>query len=280
MIARRGGFTMIELIIVTVLGSLVLLASLQILITQQRTYTAQNVAINGQQSTRMSLEILSNELRELSPEGGDILSMSSTGLQVRLMRKFSIVCGVVFGANPQVLVIRSLIGATPFAVNDSVFVWADNEVETESDDHWIPAEVTAVSSGATDICVEPLLPVTQATRLTFGGQGANFNVTTDSVTMGAPVRSYERFSFGLTTYNGDVYLGRRQAAAAWIPMAGPLRPTDGLGFVYLDSLDAVTATPAEVRQIEVDIRASTRGVTNSVGNLVTDSIAARIFTRN
>lgn len=276
MTARRGGFTMTELIIVVVLGSLVLLASLQLLITQQRTYTAQNVAINGQQSTRMGWEILSSDLRELSPEGGDILAMSSTGLQVRLMRKFSIVCGTVFGANPVFYVIRGLIGANPFAVGDSVFVWADNEVETETDDHWVPARVTAVD--ATVQCLSD--GTTNATMLTFQGQGANFDVTTDSITMGAPIRSYERFSYGLTTYNGDVYLGRRQASAAWLPVAGPLRATDGLEFVYLDDLNAVTATPADVRQIEVRIRASSRGVTNSVGNLVSDSIAAWIYTRN
>ena len=276
MTARRGGFTMTELIIVVVLGSLVLLASLQLLITQQRAYTAQNVAINGQQSTRVGWEVLSSDLRELSPEGGDILAMSSTALQVRLMRKFSIICGTAFGTHPQFYVIRSLVGGNPFVVGDSVFVWADNEVDTENDDHWVPAEVTAVD--ATVNCLSD--GTTAATRLTFQNQGANFDVTTDSITMGAPVRSYERFAFGLTTYNGDPYLGRRQASAAWVPVAGPLRATDGLEFVYLDSLNAVTATPAEVRQIEVRLRAGSRGVTNTVGTAVTDSIAAWIYTPN
>lgn len=280
MSARRAGFTMTELIVVVVLGSLVLLASLQVLITQQRTYTAQNVAINGQQSTRMALEILSGDLRELSPEGGDIIAMSSTQLQVRLMQKFSIVCGTVFGSNPQLYVVRSLMGASPFVATDSVFVWADNRVNTEVDDHWIAAQVTQV--GATAVpCLEPLLPPVPAALLTFQSQGSAFNVTTDSVTMGAPVRSYDRFTFGLTTASdGDTYLGRRRRAEPWMPIAGPLRPSDGLEFVYLDENNAVTTTPTDVRQIEVRIRASSRGVVNSVGNEVTDSIAAVIYTRN
>ncbi|MDH3424781.1 MAG: prepilin-type N-terminal cleavage/methylation domain-containing protein, partial [Gemmatimonadota bacterium] len=69
MTRARAGFTLIELLVVTVLGSLVLLAALQILITNQRTYTSQNQVIAGQQSTRMALEVLFNELREVSPAG-------------------------------------------------------------------------------------------------------------------------------------------------------------------------------------------------------------------
>ena len=280
MTSRRGGFTMTELIIVAVLGSVVLMAALQVLITNQRTYTAQNVQINGQQSTRMALEVLSSELREVSPEGGDILAMSSSAITVRLMRKFSIVCGTIFSppaGAPQLFVINSISGPfTRFAAGDSVFVWADNEVETENDDHWIPARVTAAVTTA--VCPSDL--TTPATLLTFGGQAAIFTATADSVTMGAPVRSYLPFTFGMTTYNGDVYLGRRPGTGTWVPMAGPLRPTTGLEFVYRDSLNAVTATPGDVRQIVLRVRSGSRGVLNSLGNPVTDSIMAWVYTRN
>jgi len=47
----RKGFTLIELLVVVVLGSLVLLAALQILITNQRTFTAQNQVISGAAET-------------------------------------------------------------------------------------------------------------------------------------------------------------------------------------------------------------------------------------
>ena len=51
----RTGFTLIELIVVTVLGSLVVMSALTVLITNQRTYTAQSATISGQQSTRTAL---------------------------------------------------------------------------------------------------------------------------------------------------------------------------------------------------------------------------------
>ena len=274
---KHAGFTLVELIVVVVLGSLVLMAALQVLITNQRTYTAQNAQISGQQSTRMSLEVLFAELREVSPEGGDIFLMKQDTIGVRLMRKFSIVCGTVFSPQPQLFVMNAPSGpVTRFAVNDSVFVWADNEVNTETDDHWIRARVTAAVPTA--VCPTDL--TTPATLLTFQGQGAAFDVTTDSVTLGAPVRSYLPFTFALTTYNGAPYLGRRQGTGAWIPIAGPLRPNTGLEFVYRDSLDAVTTTPAEVRQIVVRVRSGSRQVLNSLGRPVTDSILAWVYTRN
>lgn len=274
---ERSGFTLVELLVVVVLGSLVLMAALQVLITNQRTYTAQNAQISGQQSTRMALEVLVAELREVSPEGGDILRMKQDTIAVRLMRKFSIVCGTVFTPQPQLFVVNALSGpVTRFVAGDSVFVWADNEVDTETDDHWIPARVTV----AVPTAVCPTDATTPATLLTFDGQAANFDVTTDSVTLGAPVRSYLPFTFALTTYNGEPYLGRRQGTGAWIPIAGPLRPNTGLEFVYRDSLNAVTATPAEVRQIVVRVRSGSRQVLNSLGRPVTDSILAWVYTRN
>ncbi len=268
---------MVELIVVAVLGSLVLMAALQVLMTNQRTYTAQSVLINGQQSTRTAVEVLTNELREVSPEGGDILMMSTDSVRVRLMRKFSIICGTIFSPQPQFFVMNALQGPfTRFAVNDSVFIWSDNRVTTENDDHWIRARVTAVNTAT--VC--PTNGTTPATQLTFQGQGGLFNFATDSVTLGSPVRSYVPFSFRLITFNGAPYLGRREGTGAWIPVAGPLRPTTGLEFVYRDSLNAATTTPTAVRQIGVRIRSGSRGVLNSLGQPVTDSLFAWVYARN
>ena len=130
--ARRG-FTLVEMLIVTVLGSLVLLAALQVLITNQRTYTAQNATITGQQSTRMALELLFNELRQVSPQGGDILMMSADSLRVRSMRKFTRTCAVNTVLGVPILTTLD-IGPVDFAIGDSVFVFADNDEYDDDDD--------------------------------------------------------------------------------------------------------------------------------------------------
>jgi len=268
----RKGFTLVELLVVTVLGLLVVMAALQILITNQRTYTAQNAVITGQQSTRMALEVLFTELRLVSPEGGDILMMSQDSLRVRMMRKFSRTCDVTaLGAGLPTMVIMDP-GPVDFAVNDSVFIYADNDENDDDDDTWVIAEVSAVGAG---VC--PNAPLVAVPTLSFASQGALF--VADSVRLGAPVRSFTPVTFGLTTYSGDTYLGRRERGGAWVPVAGPLQSGTGLEFVYRDALGAVTNVPTDVRQIVVRVRSGS-GVMNSLGQPVTDSITAWVYTRN
>jgi prepilin-type N-terminal cleavage/methylation domain-containing protein len=269
MMRSRKGFTLVELLIVTVLGSLVLLAALQVLITNQRTYTAQNATISGQQSTRMALELMFNELRQVSPQGGDILMMSSDSLRVRMMRKFTRTCDVATILGVPILTTVD-IGPVDFAINDSVFVFADNDERDDDDDRWIEAVVTASAAGT--------CPQGDAARvLSFGGQSLLF--TNDSVRIGAPVRSFTTVRYALTALYGDVYLGRAERAAPLSPVAGPLRANTGIQFVYRDALGAVTATPADVRQIVVTVRSGS-GVLNSLGQTVSDSITAWVYTRN
>lgn len=271
--SNRRGFTMIELLVVVVLGGLVIMAALQILVTNQRTYTAQNAVIQGQQNNRMALEVLLNELREVSPSGGDILSMASNGIRVRLMRKFSRVCEMdyTFPTGQPTSVVLNLQGRH-FEAGDSVFVFADNDEKDDDDDVWIAARVTSVDTTVT--CPQNGEP---ATELTYNGQGALF--IADSVGVGAPVRSYGTYTFGVTGFLGDSYLARREGSGPVTPIVGPIRTGNGLEFTYRDSLGAVTSTPTDVRQIEVTIRTGS-GVLNSLNQEVRDSINAWIYTRN
>jgi prepilin-type N-terminal cleavage/methylation domain-containing protein len=283
MTASRKGFTLVELLMVTVLGSLVLLSAMQVLITNRRTYTAQSAVIAGQQATRMAVEVLFAELREVSPSGGDILAMDDDSIRVRLMRKFSYICDTDWSGQPTVTVVKNVSfsggdslmvmgGANRFTPGDSVFVFADNDEAIDSDDAWISASITAMDS--TDVfCPIDSIP---AIQLTFQGQGALFDA--DSVGIGAPVRSFSAYSFGTTTMNGDVYLARRDSGD-YIPVTGPLADTDGLEFRYLDRFGSVTATATQVAQIEVVVRTGSE-VLNSLGQMVSDSIRVPIFTRN
>lgn len=268
----RKGFTMVELLVVVVLGGLVLMAALQILVTNQRTYTAQNAVISGQQSARMALELLFNELREVSPEGGDILAMSSDSIRVRLMRKFSRVCETDTSllGQPELIVLN--LRGRKFASGDSVFVFADNDPYDDDDDTWIAAEVT--NRDTLDVCPQA---GEAATRLRFNAQLALF--AADSVGVGAPVRSYDTYTFGLTTFLGDPYLGRRRRNGGMIPIVGPLRAGNGLEFSYRDALGNTTTTPSDVRQIVVTVRTGS-GVLNSLNQEVQDSITAWVYTRN
>jgi prepilin-type N-terminal cleavage/methylation domain-containing protein len=274
----RAGFTFIELIVVAVVGSLILFAALQVLITNRRMFTAQSATISGQQSTRMAVEILFAELREVSPGGGDIISMASDEIRVRLMRKFASVCAITYSPQPLLLVFHPTPSSRKFHTGDSIFAWADNEENVETDDVWIPARVTAVDSFTTavglPVCPQDLAP---ASLLTFNGQAAAF--AADSVRVGAPVRSYIEYTFGVTNLMGDPYLGRQTQSGPMVPIAGPLRTGNGLQFTYRDSLGTVTNVPTDVRQIEVTVRTGSR-VLNSLGQMVSDSVTVWIHSRN
>lgn len=281
MSAERRGFTLVELIIVVVLGTLVLAAAMQVLVTNQRTYTAQTAQIQAQQSTRSAMDVLFGELREISARGGDLLSMSTHSLKVRAMRKFGVVCGVS-ASSPPVLTVTKV--GDWFAAADSVFIFADNQTNISSDDDWVDAYVTAVDTSSVT-CGS-----TTAQRLSFGGQSGKFTAPGgDSVRTGAPVRSFALYTYGLGTWNGKTYLGRLGSTGGggllgassekWVPMVGPLRATDGVEFVYLDSIGNVTTTATEVRQIRVTVR-TWSGAVNSAGQVVADSLTGTIYTRN
>ena len=272
---NRAGFTLVELTVVVVLGALVLGAILQVLITNQRTYTVQSAAVQGQQSSRMAVEIMFNELRELSPADGDILSMSSTSMLVRLMRRFGIACDVDVGPTaspPRIRVIDP--GGTHFEAEDTVLVFADNREATGNDDVWLRARVIDVDSTVT--CVgRPALDLEVDTT---GGVFAS-----DSVRVGAPVRGYEIYRYQQANWfsTATPYLVRQDdgVGTPW-PIAGPLRPDgQGVQFIYRDALGNVTSTPTDVRQIEVRIRTGNR-VMSSTGGMVSDSLDAWIYTRN
>lgn len=270
--ADRRGFTLVEVAVVAVVGALVLGSTLQVLVLQQRTFTAQNAVISGQQTNRIALDVLFNELREVSAGGDDILAMASDSLRVRLMRKFGFVCDTDMTGQPSLTVVPWGVGVNAFEVGDSIFVFADNDEGTASDDTWFAARVTAVSNST--VCPQDLTP---AQELTMSGQGALF--AADSVGIGAPVRSFGEYTFGTTTLLGDTYLGRRQGNGDMIPVAGPVRSVGGIEFVYRDAYGTTTAAGSSVRQIEVIVRTGA-DVLNGRGGLVQDSITAWIYTRN
>ena len=275
----RKGFTLVEITVVVVLGGLVLGALLQVLMTNQRTYTAQSAAVQGQQTSRMAIEVMFNELRELSPGDGDIRSMSPSVLDVRLMRKFGIACEVDVGPLALVKTVTVLDNTgDDFAANDTVFVFAENREATGSDDVWLVAPVTGVDTTVT--CLgRPAIELQFPTLTTV--------FDTDSVRVGAPVRAYRNYTYqrvNLTigTTSGT-YLSRRDplvnSGFPW-PIAGPLRPgTDGVQFIYRDAMGNITSTPTDVRQIEVRIRTGNR-VMSGTGQMVSDSLSTWIYTRN
>jgi prepilin-type N-terminal cleavage/methylation domain-containing protein len=261
------GFTLVELLVVVVLGGLIVLSTYQVLITNSRTYAVNNAQIQGQQALRAGLDVLFGELREVSAQEGDLLDLGSDYIQIRTQRAFGLVCSADYTVTPpEVTAFR--VGPS-IQAGDSIFIFADNEPDKASDDVWLTRTVQ-----------------TSDTTATCSGSPAqtlaipNLASTLDTVRSGAPVRAFDVYTYGLYQIDGDYYLGRQlSTATSPDPLVGPLLAGTGVAFRYLDSIGGVTTVNTQVAQIEVILRYRS-DVTDRQNRRVRDSIVARVYPRN
>ncbi len=274
----RRGFTLVELIIVALLGTLLMMTAYQVLITNQQTYRVQNSKIQVQQSTRAAMDVLFGELREVSSRGADVVSFDVDQIEFRAMRTVGAVCDVDYaslGSLP-IMTVRKVVD--DFAAGDSIFVFADNDPFLTADDTWIKANITSVDTTA--VCTDINGTTYEATRMAFTGQSAAF--VADTVRDGAPMRDFTRLSYGLMEYDGQDYLGRSENGGDWSPLVGPLtgatgRP--GLEFAYLDVDGNATTVAADIARVNITIRSHSKVVDQS-GVPVVDSLSSTIYMRN
>ncbi len=268
----QRGFTLVELLVTVVLGSLLILATYQVLATNTRIYAVNNAQVQGQQTLRAGADVLFGELREISSRGGDLIEMGMHSLTIRAQRAFGLVCAVDYSAAPAE--ITALRVGPVFRAGDSVFVFQDNNPARASDDEWSGGVVTAVDS-TTTCAGSPA----QTLSVPFVGATAAASPP-DSVRVGAPVRGFDVFAYGQYEVDGEYYLGRRSGGGSGPDLlVGPLLPSGGLDFRYLDSMGRVTTVDTLVAQIELTLLFQS-AVQNFQNMMVSDSITVRVYLRN
>lgn len=262
------GFTLIEVLVVTVLGTLLAVSTFRIINLTQRIHTTQAAQVQGQQALRAGLAILYAELRELSPSDGDLLAMSTDSISFRAMRQVGYVCATDYSTNPPRFTLRR--AGRWLEVGDSIVALADNDPTKALDDRWITGRITSADTTATCTGLDT------AQNVSIAGLS-----TSDTIRLGAMVRSYTPFTYGLFEFDGQPFLGRRSAGAFPQPLVGPLRGKSegGLAFTYLDENNAVTLVGSDVAQIQVELRTASR-ILGTDGRPVSDSIVTRIYPRN
>ncbi|HKK92898.1 MAG TPA: hypothetical protein VJ925_05665 [Longimicrobiales bacterium] len=275
----RFGFTVIELLVVVVIGTLVVLGTLQVLTTNRRTYTVQNADLQNQQQLRASLDVLLAELRQVSSRGGDIIAASENSIQLRSMDDFGVVCEV----NASSLGILSYTGATPFGV-EPLLVFVDRDPLTSIDDTWelwspgVELGSSALTTGTCDGSTSQVVDV----------QGdAETAVQAGSVLVGAPVRNFDVHTWAMSDGTGDWFLTLDRGGGP-VEVVGPLAPDsrdNPLSFTYFDENGAEITSPSTaaeleaIRQIEVTV-AAWSPVRNRDGTNVQDDLTVSVYTRN
>lgn len=263
----RAGVTMIELLIVMVLGLIVVAGAFNTLISQGEAYGTLNAMAATQQDNRMGIDLLTAELREVSPApsvltDSDITAATATSVQFRALRDF----GIVVAQHP----INKKITVAPrgvpsFAAGDSILVYVDDDQTVAHDDDWQRGELKSASDVS---CPTTTLAIALGSLL--GGDCIELELITamqhDNIFSGAPVRSFDLVTYAVGTWDGVPMLLRRQGEADPIPILR-VQDDDGFELRYFDGAgNEITGTPldaaarASVRRIQVVLRGERRSV--------------------
>ena len=273
---------MVELIIVVVISTISLIAVYQTLITQERTYRYQSAAIDAQGTTRMALQVLATELREVSASAGsspattggsDLLMTDSDSIGFRAFRKVGIICNFSRALGT----IDVWVPGDAFAARDNVLIFQEGDSITDNDDLWASALLSSVGSSANE----------DACAAEWGAydvqQLSGLLTVTPLIERGALVRSFEAVNYGIYSYDGDWVLGRRNSDGSVEPLVGPLLPPDegGLNFRYFDTNGGVLTPTTEaqrgqVARIEITVRALSPG---GVDGPYVDSLSTNVYLR-
>jgi len=106
-----------------------------------------------------------------------------------------------------------------------------------------------------------------------------------AITVGAPVRGFERVKYRLYQPSGDSlwYIGFQPANQSIQPLVGPVLP-NGLTFQYFNAAGAVTAVRTQIARIDVTVRARSTTQVRAGGDAprraIVDSITFSVALRN
>lgn len=278
--SHREGFTIIELLMVLVLGTMVMVSAYTALIRQSQSYSTLSAMTGTQQDTRTGIDLLGAELREVSANGSDLLLATPDSVRFRALRSFGILCDQN-KINKKLIVQQ--FGVQPFRTGDSVLVYVDGDSLQAEDDSWQREYVNSTS--AITLCGTTLglslieqFGSANLIELTVGN-----SLKSDSIYPGAPVRAFDVLTYGVGTWDGRPMLLRRQGSDI-APLLGPIEDPGGIELSYFDGqgneltgfpLDA--ATRASVRRIQVTLRAERH--TGSPGGTHQDSLITDVFLR-
>lgn len=266
----QAGFTLVELLVVSVIGMLLLGAIFQMLIVQERSFRVQGAVASTQQGMRTALDVLNTELREVAAvtggtEGADIRAMSATSITFRAFRKAGVIC--LPGATSNVIEVQAI--GDEFASGDSILVF-------KADETWTKFAITGVVAG--NACGANWTAIGTSQTVTASG-----DVLTSGAIVGSPVRSFRWMTYQLYESAGQWMLGRQDHSIDAIQhLVGPLAaPADaGLAFRYFDVNGTETATPANVVRIEVTVKGLSPALGAGTGGEYTDEMSTEIFLRN
>jgi len=281
----RGGFTLVELLVALVVGSLLMIVVFQMLSGQSRVVAVQSAREEAQQNVRGALEVIASELRGAIP--GAILSAEAQAISFMQPRMWGYVCGapnantVTAFFSPSAIVDLAVPAEGTGAMVNAAPIGA-------AATNWQPAPAQRVdmtaftAAGAGNLCA----------GRGEGGNPVAMNVSAPGIggfpaAVGSTVVLYTTTRYELAQVDGAWWLmrsnGTTNGAFVPQPLAGPVEQGK-VRFAYFNAAGTeltpaqATATPANIRMVRVQV------VTNSAQKLNNqvqrDSGAVTITLRN
>ena len=267
-----SGFTFVELAIYMVLSSLIMGAVVQFMITQSQGYTQEIEIMDARETVRSAAALLTWEFRGLSAAGGDLYTIESDTVALRSTLATGIVCAKADTA--AVYAIDGRVGQIFTTADDSAMVYLPGS------EQWVELDLVDQS--------DPIGNIENGVRFCEWGNGSSFRPDlvvrmagdTTGIQVGTPWAAFRRVEFGIYEDEGLWWLGRKVGnAGSYEKLTGPLlSPTDG-GFVlsYLDDAGNTTTDPAQVEQVQIEIRSVSTG--RDRGEARRDSIQVTVWLR-
>jgi prepilin-type N-terminal cleavage/methylation domain-containing protein len=245
--APRRGFTLVELLIGLVLGVMVLSGVVQMMIVQGRGYSKQRELIDIGETAREASALLTWDLRQ-SVGGTALATIGPAMVALRSPSGLGTVC-----AKHPVLARYGLwkTGGNILAgVDDSALVYQLGR------DKWTALKITAVGTPAAMGVTACAWPGTPAPDIVVEF-AVGTKTDTSYIKVGAPFRGFRRVEYAEYQLNNRWWLGRRIGAeTSYEQLTGPLvsPASNGLTFVYYDTLGAVTTNPSAVGAVAFTLR--------------------------
>ncbi len=232
MSAARRGFSMVELMVVVVLGALIIFALQQALVVQRRYWSAQGGVTQRHEVARVAMAVLTGALREANLATGDVVVLTPGRIQARMPLGLGLVCGTDL-AGQRVGVVAAE-GWWAAGAGDSMLV--------QRAGGWTAEAVTALGGGP-----DPLVPCVPA-----GGTVASVARPVLDVVKGSAVRPFRSLIFEVALDAGAPWLFRADGALTE-PLAGPLDGASGFRAWYEDATGVEVATPALAIRVGVRV---------------------------
>jgi prepilin-type N-terminal cleavage/methylation domain-containing protein len=235
--SAQRGFSLAELLVVILLGTIIAAALYQVLVFQQRLYTDERAATYRHDALRLASAVLSADLMEASASEGDFVATETDSLSLRSPVGFGIVCAI--DASVGRLAMFDVQGRMDDESGDSLLIYHP--------DGWLVRDLSEAESEATAglACPYASGPSVERVVRVAGSLGG--------VPVGAPVRAFHRYSYRVDEHDGAWWLVRDDGSATQV-LAGPFSEEgSGLSFAYFNATGGSTTDPAQVARVDLTL---------------------------